>query len=125
MLDLTCMATCPMAWNAEHRIVSERVRPVRAGELTGSAVAILLQLTEQEKHRLVEVVRCEFDVVVGCESGDELNDGTSNERVAMVLVLKDLVADFDEPLAHELVSIVLALQSSVRMRRTHHLPFEE
>jgi hypothetical protein len=50
----------------------------------------------------VEIVCGEFGVVVRGESWDELDDCSSNERVSMILVLEDLVADFDESIVHKL-----------------------
>lgn len=47
-------------------------------------------------------MRGEVGVVVGCEGGDELDDGAADERIAVILERQDLVADFGVPVVHEL-----------------------
>jgi hypothetical protein len=68
----------------------------------GGAVAVVLELAEKVKHRFVEVVGGEVRVVVAGESGNELDNGAADERVTVVLEGEDLVANFGEPIRHEL-----------------------
>lgn len=100
-----------MAWNAV-RISSQSHAGLEGVETdttevvgtvrTRGAIAVLLELAEEVEHRLVEVVFCEVEVVVRSDSWDELDDGAANERVPVVLVQENLVADDMESLVHEL-----------------------
>jgi hypothetical protein len=91
-----------MAWNAARRDVSGRPARRSSEEPTGRAIPILLELAEEVEHRLVEVVVDELEVAVRRERGDELDHGAPNERVPVVLVQEDLVADARVPVLHEL-----------------------